>query len=458
MDLFRKKEITIGAQSGMKKELKTKDLIFLGIGALIGTGIFVITGEAAADYAGPALTISFALAAFVVILSGLCFAEFASRVPVLGGPYAYMYVVFGELLAWMTGWFLICEFLLAVSSVASGWSGYMQGFLASMGVHLPQPLTAAYNAENGTYFDLIALLILVFVTYWVSLEAKKALRLNNLMVYVKFGIIALFIILGIFFVQPENWQPFMPKGFSGVLDGAALVFFAFLGFDAVAMAAEEVKNPQKDIPKGIIGSILIATALYIVVTLILTGIVPSDALDVQDPVAFAMRYVGHGVVGSIISVGAILTLLSVTISMLYSLARLLFAISKDGLLPQFLGVLDKKNRTPKNATYIAGGLAMFFAAVFPLDVLAELTNIAGLSYLLFMAMGILKLRKMMGPAKPGEFSVPFGPLLPLLSLGSCVALMLRFQGITWIVYGIVILLGLGLYFGYGYRHSRLNEK
>uniref|UniRef100_UPI0022E173A7 amino acid permease n=1 Tax=Enterococcus lactis TaxID=357441 RepID=UPI0022E173A7 len=374
MDLFRKKEINLNHTSEMKKELKTSDLIMLGIGAIIGTGIFVVTGVAANQNAGPALSLSFVLAAIVVILSGLSFAEFASRVPVIGGPYAYLYVVFGEFAAWLTGWLLIGEFFL--------------------GAELPQALTGGYNPENGTYIDLIAVLVVIFVTYIVSLEAKKALRLNNAMVYVKFGIIALFIIVGIFFVKPDNWQPFMPFGFSGVLDGAALVFFAFLGFDAVAMAAEEVKNPQKDVPRGIIGSILIATVLYIIVTLILTGIVPYTELGVNDPVAFAMRYVGHGTVGAVIAVGAILTLLTVTISMMYSL---------------FMTEIDQKHRTPKKATYAAGVAAVFFAGFFPLNVLAELTNIMALAYLMLVSLGLLKLRKMFGKPKAGEFKVPFVP-------------------------------------------------
>ncbi|HGF8125791.1 TPA: amino acid permease, partial [Enterococcus faecium] len=375
-----------------------------------------------------------------------------------GGPYAYLYVVFGEFAAWLTGWLLIGEFLLAVSSVASGWSGYMQGFLKSLGAELPQALTGGYNPENGTYIDLIAVLVVIFVTYIVSLEAKKALRLNNAMVYVKFGIIALFIIVGIFFVKPDNWQPFMPFGFSGVLDGAALVFFAFLGFDAVAMAAEEVKNPQKDVPRGIIGSILIATVLYIIVTLILTGIVPYTELGVNDPVAFAMRYVGHGTVGAVIAVGAILTLLTVTISMMYSLARLLFAVSKDGLLPKFMTEIDQKHRTPKKATYAAGVAAVFFAGFFPLNVLAELTNIMALAYLMLVSLGLLKLRKMFGKPKAGEFKVPFVPLLPIVSILTCIVLMLRLQTVTWIVFGIVMVIGLIIYFGYGYGHSKMNEK
>lgn len=216
MSIFRKKQLTANQiPDEMKRDLKTVDLIMLGIGAIIGTGIFVITGVAAASYAGPALILSFAVAAFVIILTGLCFAEFASRVPVVGGPYAYMYVVFGEFTAWMVGWLMICEFFLAVSSVASGWSGYVHGFLNGLGIQLPLAITAAYNPEKGTYVDLIAMLVVVLVTYWVSLEAKKALRLNNLMVFVKFAIIALFIIVGIFYVQPANWQPFLPFGFSG---------------------------------------------------------------------------------------------------------------------------------------------------------------------------------------------------------------------------------------------------
>src|SRR5699024_1880489 len=270
MDIFRKKPIQKSPMSGLKKDLKLKDLILLGIGACIGTGIFVVTGQASADYAGPASVFSFLIAAVVVVLNGLCFAEFASRVPVTGGPYSYMYVVFGEFAAWLAGWFLICEYMLAVSSVASGWSGYVQGFLKSLGISLPQVLRGGFNPSQGTYVDLIACLVMIFITLWVNQEAKKALSLNNVMVWVKFAIIGLFIAVGVFYIKPSNWQPYMPYGIKGVFDGAALVFFAFLGFDAISMAAEEVKEPQKDVPRGIIGSILIATILYVAVTLILT--------------------------------------------------------------------------------------------------------------------------------------------------------------------------------------------
>ncbi|MDA9472350.1 amino acid permease [Enterococcus sp. 5H] len=455
MSMFRKKELAAHSTeaSSMKKDLKTMDLILLGIGAVVGTGIFVITGVAAERYAGPALSLSFLVAAGAIILAGLCYAEFASRIPALGGPYAYMYVVFGEIVAWMTGWLVICEFFLAVSSVASGWSGYVQGFLDSLGVHLPVALSGAYNAEKGSYVDIIAVLVLLAVTFWVSQEAKTALRLNNVMVFVKFGIIALFVIVGIFYVKPDNWQPFMPFGFSGVVSGAAVVFFAFLGFDAVSMTAEEVKNPQKDIPRGIIGSIIITTILYVIVTLILTGIVPFDALGVKDPVAFAMRFVQLDGVAGIISVGAILTLLTVMIAMMYSLARIIYAISKDGLLPKFMSKIDEKKRTPKNATYVAGICTMIFAGLVPMELLAELTNIVTLMYLIVMAIGIIRLRKIAGDPKPGEFKIPFVPLVPILLAVVSIWLMVQLQAATWRAFVIALILGFVIYFAYGYRHS-----
>lgn len=458
MSIFRKKSLEKKSVSELKKDLTLSDLILLGIGACIGTGIFVVTGQASADYAGPASVFSFLLAAIVVILNGLCFAEFAARVPVSGGPYSYMYVVFGEFAAWLSGWFLICEYLLAVSSVASGWSGYVQGFLRSLGFTLPHALTAGFNASQGTYLDLIAALILIFITFWVNQEAKKALSLNNIMVWVKFAIIALFISVGIFYVKPANWQPYLPFGVKGVFDGAALVFFAFLGFDSISMAAEEVKEPQKDVPRGIIGAIAIATFLYVVVTLILTGMVPFRKLDIGDSVAFAMRYVGKDIVSRILSVGAIVTLLTVSISMLYSLARLVYAISKDGLLPVRLAKIDAKKHTPQNATFLCGAVALVFAAAFSITILAELTNITALACLIMMSLGVLRLRKVYGPPKAGEFRVPLVPFVPLLSAVTSLFLMTRLQKTTWIVFIMAVAIGLLIYFGYGYKHSLLNEK
>lgn len=457
MSIFRKKEISefVTETEGMHQHLKVFDLILLGIGAIVGTGIFVITGVSAANYAGPALTLSFAIAAVAVILAGLCYAEFSSRIPVIGGPYAYMYVVFGEFVAWMTGWLVICEFFLAASSVASGWSGYVHGFLSGFDIHLPVALSGAYNPAKGTYVDLIAMLVLVFVMFWVTLEAKTALRLNNVMVFVKFAIILLFVAVGVFYVKPGNWQPYLPFGFSGVISGAAVVFFAFLGFDSVSMATEEVANPKKDIPKGIIGSIMVATVLYMVVTLVLTGIVPFHLLDVKDPVAFAMRFVDQRLVGGLISGGAIITLLTVTISMMYGLARMLYAVSKDGLLPKFMSKVDQKHRTPKNATYVAGVCSLIFAGVVPMDLLAELTNIVTLMYLIIMSFGILRLRKMLGEPSPDEFKVPYVPFIPLLLVLVSVGLMSQLKAATWKVFAVALCLGVVIYFAYGYKHSHL---
>ncbi len=289
-------------------------------------------------------------------------------------------------------------------------------------------------------------------------RSKKALRLNNAMVWVKFAVIILFVAIGIFFIQPDNWQPYMPYGTQGIFNGAALVFFAFLGFDSISMAAEEAENPQKDVPRGIIGSISIATILYVVVTLILTGIVPFSKLGVADPVAFAMRYIDQGFIGSVISVGTILTLLTVTISMLYSLARLIYSISKDGLLPKYLQQIDEKRKTPKHATFVAGGMGLFFATAFPLNILAELTNITALTCFALMALGVIRLRKMLLPPKKDEFKVPLVPLIPIISVISCVFLMLQLDKITWTVFIISLVLGLIIYFSYGYQHSDLNEK
>ncbi|WP_192987667.1 amino acid permease [Carnobacterium mobile] len=458
MDLFRKKPMNTALHEKitLKKELKTFDLILLGLGAIVGTGIFVITGTAAATTAGPALIVSFVIAAFSCALSAMCYAEFASRVPVGGGAYSYIYTIFGELFGWLVGWLLICEYLLANASVASGWSGYVHGFLDGMGLHFPQALRASYDPANGTYVDVIAIAITLVVTYIVVQGAKKALRLNNLMVIIKFSLIALFIVVGIFYVKPVNWTPFAPFGLKGITSGAAIVFFAFLGFDAVSTAAEEVKNPQKDVPRGIIGSLGISTVLYIGVTLILTGLVPFAHLDVKDPVAFAMRFIGHDMIAGMISVGAILTLLTVLISMTYGLARLVYTISRDGLLPITLSEVNEKTKTPHKATVVVGIISAILAGIIPLNQLAALTNIVTLLVFVIIAAGILQLRKDHGKSKSGEFKVPWVPFFPVVSIIVCLYLMFQLSLTVWIMFAVWLVLGLVVYSFYGYRHSRLN--
>ncbi|SFH69476.1 APC family permease [Pisciglobus halotolerans] len=459
MNVFRKMPLASQEtrETTLSKELKTMDLVLLGLGAIVGTGIFVITGTAAAATAGPSLIISFVIAAFSCALSALCFAEFASRVPVSGGAYSYGYTIFGEVIGWLIGWLMICQYLLACASVASGWSGYLNGFLKGLGIGLPTALTASFQPEKGTYIDLIAVLITLIVTILIIQGAKRALRLNNLMVLIKFSLILLFIIVGFFYVKPENWSPFMPFGMNGIMEGAAIVFFAFLGFDAVSTAAEETKDAQKSVPRGIIGSLGIATALYILVTLVLTGLVPFDQLDVRDAVSFAMRFIGQDFIAGLISVGAILTLLTVLISMLYGLGRLLFAISRDGLLPQSLSEIDEKNHTPKKATILAGIVTTVLAGVVPLDRLAELTNIVTLMVFVIIAAGIIKLRKTFGEPKAGEFRVPLVPLLPIISILVCLYLMVQLSLSVWIAFGIWLVLGILIYLLFGYHHSRLNQ-
>ncbi|MEK4947683.1 amino acid permease [Carnobacterium sp. FSL W8-0810] len=458
MNYFRKKPLeTSEKPSNLKRELKTMDLILLGLGAIVGTGIFVITGTAAAVTAGPALILSFVIAAFSCILSALCYAEFASRIPVSGGAYSYAYTVFGELLGWLVGWLMICEYLLANASVASGWSGYMNGFLDGIGLGLPIALRSSYNAEAGTYIDLIAILITFVVTYIVIQGAKKALRLNNIMVIVKFALIALFIVVGVFYVKPENWTPFAPFGLKGVASGAAVVFFAFLGFDAVSTAAEETKNPRRDVPRGIIGSLGIATVLYIAVTLVLTGIVPYAQLNVKDPVAFAIRFIGQDFIAGIISVGAIVTLLTVLISMTYGLGRLIYAIGRDGLLPKKLSQVDIKTKGPKFATQIVGVVSAVLAGIVPLNKLAELTNIVTLMIFVIIALGIIKLRKDFGEPTEGEFKVPFVPIFPIVSIVVCLYLMIQLSLSVWIAFVIWLVLGILVYLSYGYKNSELNK-
>ncbi|WP_218119750.1 APC family permease [Pelagirhabdus alkalitolerans] len=433
----------------MKKNLKTIDLVLLGLGAVIGTGIFVITGTAANQHAGPGLVFSFMLAGFVIILIGLCFAEFASRFPLVGGPYAYILKVWGRRAAWLAGWFTIWEYLLAASSVASGWSGYMNGFLSGLGVGLPTALQASFNPENGTYIDIIAVSMTVLVTWLVSKEAKKAFRFNNFMFFLKFILIAMFIVIGAFYVEPQNWTPVMPFGFTGIASGAALVFFAFLGFDAISMTAEEVENPQKSLPRGIFFAIAISTVLYMLVTIVLTGVVPYTELGVKDPVAFALRYVNQDILAGVLSVGAILTLLTVLIAMLYGLGRLLYAMSKGGLLPGYLAEIDETTQSPKAATWTAGCIAAVFSGIIPLQSLAELTNLVTLVVMMMLAAGILTLRKKFDEPTEGQFKVPFVPLIPLLTIALSFYLVLQLSVTTWILFVFCLLIGIIVYYSYG---------
>lgn len=462
MSLFRKKSIAAmlleSERNGaaLKKDLGAFDLTMLGIGAIIGTGIFVLTGVAASTHAGPALIISFILSGLACVFAALCYAEFASSVPVSGSAYTYSYATFGELIAWVLGWDLILEYGVASSAVASGWSGYFQGLIGGFGIHLPKALTSAYNPAEGTFIDLPAILIVLLIAVLLTQGVKKSAKFNTIMVIIKVAVVLLFIAVGVWYVEPANWTPFMPFGFDGVAIGAATVFFAYIGFDAVSTAAEEVKNPKRDMPIGIIASLAVCTVLYIVVSAILTGIVPYTELNVKNPVAFALNYINQDWVAGFISLGAITGITTVLLVMLYGQTRLFYAISRDGLLPKVFSKVNEKTKTPMVNTWVIALMVAFFAGVIPLGKLAELTNIGTLFAFIVVSLGVLVLRKTQ-PNLKRAFKVPFVPVIPILAILFCGYLALQLPATTWTTFAIWIAIGLVVYFLYGRRNSKLNN-
>ncbi|SUO88366.1 APC family permease [Streptococcus uberis] len=462
MNIFRKKNNST-KKTEMRRHLTVFDLIFLGLGSMVGTGIFTITGIGAAKYAGPALTISIILSALAIAILALFYAEFASRIPANGGAYSYVYATLGEFPAWIVGWYIIMEFLTAISSVAVGWGSYLKGLLSSYGIHLPQALNGTFNVSKGTYIDFLPMLVMVIVTSIVLMNSKTALRFNSILVILKFSALALFIVVGLFFIDLNNWSNFAPYGLgqlyggkSGIFAGASVMFFAFLGFESISMTVDEVKNPQKNVPKGIIYSLIIVTILYVVVTGILTGIVYYKKLDVPDAVAYALREIGIGWAANYISFVAVLTLITVCISMTFALARIVYSISRDGLLPKVLKKVTKDSFIPKNATLLVGLISMICAGVVPLASLAEFVNICTLAYLIIMSVAIIILRKNEGLPEKGQFKTPLVPILPILAILICSSFMSQYMVGTWIAFGVSTLIGILLYIFYGFKHSELN--
>ncbi|MBZ2209936.1 amino acid permease [Massilia sp. R798] len=443
---------------GLKKVLGPIDLVLMGIGAIVGTGIFVLTGTGAVA-AGPALTLSFVIAALACGFAALCYAEFASTVPVAGSIYTYTYATMGELVAWMIGWDLLLEYGLATSAVSVGWSGYFQSLLSGFGIALPTVLTAAPGAVPGveTWFNLPALVIMLVLTTMLSWGVRESARLNNVMVLIKVGVVLLFILVGARHVQPANWQPFMPYGMNGVMSAAALVFFAFIGFDAVTSAAEEVKRPERDLPIGIIGSLAACAILYVVVSAIMTGIVPfKQYLGIDHPVSLALQYAGENWVAGFVDMGAILGMTTVILVMAYGQTRVLFAMSRDGLLPKKLSSLHPKYGTPFFATWVVGIVFGLIAALVPLGVLAELINIGTLAAFTLVSIAVMVLR-VKRPDLPRAFRCPWVPVVPLLAIAFCLVLMAFLSVTTWIAFGIWLFIGLVIYFGYARRRSLLHE-
>ncbi|MBP0625499.1 amino acid permease, partial [Cupriavidus consociatus] len=379
--------------------------------------------------AGPALTVSFVIAALACGFAALCYAEFASAIPVSGSIYTYSYATLGEIVAWMIGWDLLLEYGLATSAVSVGWSGYFQSLMAGFGLKLPAALTAAPGAVPGveTMINLPACLIMLAITWVVSYGVRESTRVNNLMVAVKIGVVLLFIAVGVWHVQPANWAPFAPFGFSGIFNAAALVFFAFIGFDAVTSAAEEVRNPRRDLPIGIIGSLAVCTVLYVVVAAIMTGIVPfAKFAGVDHPVSLALQYAGQNWVAGFVDLGAILGMTTVILVMTYGQTRVIFAMSRDGLLPQRLSSVHPVHATPYFATWTVGLIFAAIAGFVPLNVLAELINIGTLAAFTLISVAVLVLRKTR-PDLPRAFRCPGVPVVPLLAIGFCLFLMAHLQ-------------------------------
>ncbi|MGZ4160993.1 MAG: amino acid permease [Neobacillus sp.] len=460
-NFFRKKSIhTMIAQSRkveLNRTLGLFDLIFLGVGCVIGTGIFVVTGVVAAQSAGPAIIISFIIAGIACALAALCYAEFSSAVPVSGSVYTYTYATMGEIFAFLIGWDLMLEYVLAISAVATGWSAYFRSLIEGFGFHFPSLLSSAPGTGKGGIVDLPAIIIILLITALVSIGVKESTRFNNVMVLIKLVVIISFIFAGIGYVKPENWTPFAPFGFQGIVTSAATVFFAYIGFDVIATASEEVKNPKRDMPIGIIGSLAICTILYMAVSLVLTGMVPYTHLNVGDPVALALKFVGQNQLAGIISVGAVAGITTVLLALIYAQVRLSYSMSRDGLLPKGLASVHKKYRTPYSNTWLTGFVAAGIAGFVDLTTLAHLVNMGTLAAFTLISIAIIILRKK-HPELKSTFRVPFVPVLPAISALFCIYLSISLPAITWISFLIWLLIGTLVYFFYGRKHSHLNKE
>ena len=456
--IFQKEDLEryLQKDSHFERTLSAVDLIALGIGAVIGTGIFILPGTVAATKAGPGIILSFVLAAIVCAVAAMCYAEFASVLPIAGSAYSYGNIVYGEMIGWIIGWALVLEYVLAVATVAVGWAAYFNSFIAGFGLKLPKAITGSFDPAHGTYINVIAILIVCLIAWIIDTGLKTSIRLNNIIVVVKLAIIVLFLLVGSFYVKPSNWTPFAPFGGTGILKGAAVVFFAYLGFDAVSSSAAEVKNAKRNMPIGIIGTLVICTIFYILVSGVLTGMVSYKQLNVDDAVAFALQLVHQNFVAGIISIGALAGMFTMMVTMIYSSSRLLYSIGRDGLLPRFLGKIDK-HHAPKNAMLTVTIVISILAGLIPLDQLANLVNIGTLIAFAFVSFGILLLRRNPKLNAIKGFRVPLYPVLPIISGLLCLFMMTQLSMETWLASLVWFLLGLIIYFSYGIRHSRMNK-
>ena len=446
-------EITEG-EKGLKRVLGTPGLLLMGIGAIIGAGIFILTGVVSALYAGPGIILSFVISGMACLFTALCYAEFASMIPVAGSAYTYSYVTLGELLAWIIGWDLILEYLVIVATVAVGWSGYLVNIFTSLGFILPAQLINPPGVEGGV-INIPAVLVIASITWLLVRGAKESSQVNAVIVIIKLSVILLFITIGVNYINPANYHPFLPYGWSGVFKGAAIIFFAYIGFDAITTAAEEVKNPKKTFPIAILGSLIISTILYIAVSGVLNGIAPYYVFkETAAPVAFALNIVGIHWADIIISIGALCGITSVLLVSFFGQSRVFFAMSRDGLLPEFFSRLHKDFRTPTNGILIVGIVASVIAAFLPITELAELVNIGTLAAFIIVSASIIILRREK-PDLKRPFKTPLVPLVPILAIIFCLFLIAELPTITHIRFLVWLAIGLSIYYVYGRKKSHL---
>lgn len=454
--LLRKKPVQNPHQdSSLHRILNAFDLTLFGIGAIIGAGVFVLTGIAAATKAGPAVVLSYVIAGIASMFAALAYAELAASVGGTGSAYNYAYTGFGEFFAWIVGWDLLLEYTMSVATVAIGWSGYVENLFQALHIYLPPALTK--NPFEGGIINLLAVLIILMLCVLLCIGVKFSARFNAMIVFIKLITIAVFIAVAVTNIHIQNWENFFPFGWTGVMQGAALVFFAYIGFDALSTAVEETINPQRNVPIGIIASLIICTTIYIIVSALLTAIVPYTTLNVQSPVAEALLHIGHRTAAGFIAAGAIAGLTTVMLVMYYGLTRICLAISRDGLLPIAIASIHPQARTPMRIVIITGIVMALIAGLAPITRAAELVNIGTLAAFVFVCAGVITLR-WTHPDIARPFKLPFSPIIPLLGIVSCTYLMVNLPMITWWRFVIWMGLGVFIYFFYSQRHSLLSQK
>jgi APA family basic amino acid/polyamine antiporter len=476
----------------LRRVLGPYDILMLGIGAIIGSGIFAtigtaVAGDALRPGAGPAIVLSFGLTAVACAFCGLCYAEFASLVPISGSAYTYSYATLGELVAWIIGWDLIIEYAVGNVAVAIAWAAYFHQLCDGLGWHIPAWLSVDYRsavqagqtvASAGgqvdpalalpfeawkhhpellglpVIFNALAVGIIAVITWLLIVGVKESVRVNNVMVIIKLCILAFFIYAGSQYVKPENWSPFMPNGFSGVWVGASLIFFAYIGFDAISTAAEECRRPSRDLPIGILGSLIVCTVIYVAVAMVLTGMVPWQYLGVADPLAAAFAYVDADVSAAVVAMGAVVSMTAVLLVFQYGQPRIFFSMSRDGLLPEYFSRVHPRYKTPHITTFWTGVAVAVVSAVANINEIVELTNIGTLFAFVLVCVGVIVLRYK-EPDRPRAFRTPLVPLIPLLGIASCIYLMAGLPGVTWARFGGWLAIGLVVYLVFGWRRSKL---